>query len=233
MDEAKKTNSIRGEEFQRRYFSGRVIDIGCGPDLVVPHAVPFDRAQGDAQSILTYFDIESFDCVHSSHCLEHMENVEIALRHWWALVKPSGYLVIVVPDEDLYEQGMWPSLFNVDHKATFNLGKSKSWSPVSHDIEALVSALPGADIIEARLQDHGYDRRLMRQSAIGRRLLFRWGLRRERVFDWIMRVGIPVYRANLALEHFERTLGKPIDQTLGAAVAQIQVVAQKLDARAV
>jgi hypothetical protein len=70
---------------------------------------------------------------------------------WWALVKPGGYLVIVVPDEDLYEQGMWPSRFNTDHKATFNLGESKSWSPVSYDIEALVQALPRAEIIEARL----------------------------------------------------------------------------------
>lgn len=55
MDEATKTNRIRGEEFKRRYFSGQVIDIGCGPDLVVPHAVPFDQEQGDAQRILRYF----------------------------------------------------------------------------------------------------------------------------------------------------------------------------------
>jgi SAM-dependent methyltransferase len=229
MDEAKKTNSIRGEKFINRYLSGRVIDIGCGSDLVVPHAVPFDVAQGDAQYVLNYFKSESFDCVHSSHCLEHMKNVEVALCNWWALVKPGGYLVIVVPDEDLYEQGAWPSLFNTDHKATFNLGKSKSWSPVSLDIEALIRALPGAQIIEARLQDDGYDRRLMRRSTMGRLLVFRMGLHRQRAFRQLMRVGLPVYRVSLALDRLERMLGKPIDQTLGAAVAQIQVVAQKRD----
>lgn len=161
-----------------------------------------------------------------------MENAEIALCNWWALVKPHGFLVIVVPDEDLYEQGAWPSLFNTDHKATFNLGKLKSWSPVSYDIEALIRALPNAEIIEARLQDDGYDRRLMRRITMARLLLFRWGLRRQRAFRRLMRVGLPVYRVSLALDCLERILGKPIDQTLGAAVAQIQVVAQKRDALA-
>ena len=115
MDEAKKTNIIRGEEFKLRYLPGRVIDIGCGPDLVAPHAAPDDLAQGDAQWSWLFFEAESFDCVHSSHCLGHMKNVEIALCNWWApLVKPGGYLVIVVPDEDR----MWPSLFNSDHKTS-------------------------------------------------------------------------------------------------------------------
>lgn len=227
MNEATKTNRIRDDQFKHRYLSGRVIDIGCGSDLVVPHAVPFDLAQGNAQMILNYFNPESFDCVHSSHCLEHMKNVEVALRSWWALVRPGGYLIVVVPDEDLYEQGAWPSLFNRDHEATFRLRKSESWSPVSYDIEALMGTLPGAEIIEACVQDDDYDRHLLRQFTIARRLLFVWGSCRHRAFRWLMRAGLPVYRADLALDHLERTLGKPIDQTLGPALAQIQVVAQK------
>jgi SAM-dependent methyltransferase len=227
MDEATKTNRARGDEFRHRYLSGRVIDIGCGPDLVVPHAVPFDLAQGDAQWILEHFEPESFDCVHSSHCLEHMKNVEAALRQWWALVKPGGYLVIVVPDEDLYEQGAWPSCFNTDHKATFNLGKLKSWSPVSYDIEALVRALPDADIIEACLQDKGYDRRLIPRRRKMGVLLLRWAWHRKRFFRRLMRAGLRVYRLNSAVDRLETMVGKPVDQTLGAALAQIQVVAQK------
>ena len=42
MDEAAKTKRIRGPEFLEKYFSGNVLDIGCGDDLVVPNAVPFD-----------------------------------------------------------------------------------------------------------------------------------------------------------------------------------------------
>jgi hypothetical protein len=37
MDEARKTNRLRTEEFKKQYLVGRVIDIGCGPDLVAPH----------------------------------------------------------------------------------------------------------------------------------------------------------------------------------------------------
>lgn len=47
MDEASKTNRIRGD----RCLYGRVIDIGCGRDLVVPNGVPFVLPQGDVQSI--------------------------------------------------------------------------------------------------------------------------------------------------------------------------------------
>jgi len=236
MNEAAKTNRIRGEEFKLRYLSGRVIDIGCGKDLVVPDAIPFDLPQGDAERVLDYFEPESFDCVHSSHCLEHMENVKVTLGNWWGLVKPGGYLVIVVPDEDLYEQGIWPSIFNSDHKATFNLGKLKSWSPVSYDIQALVGALPDAEIIEARLQDEGYDRRLIQRTRWGQ-FLFSLGLLRQRAFGRMLRsrrlpdyrLRILIRRVNLALHRIEVALGKwePTDQTRGAAVAQIQVVAQK------
>jgi SAM-dependent methyltransferase len=184
MNEASKTNAIRSDEFKRRFFAGRVLDIGCGQDPVTPDAVRFDRADGDAQRILDYLAAESFDCVHSSHCLEHMADVPGALNQWWALVKPGGYLVIVVPDEDLYEQRHWPSLFNADHKATFRIFRDASWSPVSYDIVDLVRRLPDAVLIEVEIHDHGFDGALWMRTP-------------------------------------------PIDQTLGAALAQIQIVAQK------
>jgi SAM-dependent methyltransferase len=229
VHEASKTNRIRGDDFKRRYFSGRVIDIGCGRDVVVPHAVPFDRPQGDAQRILDKFEPESFDCVHSSHCLEHMENVPVALRNWWAIVKPAGYLVLVVPDADLYEQGIWPSTFNRDHKATFTLGDPKSWGSPSYNVEALVSDLPGSEIIDARVQDNGYDYSLMlsRPTILSAYLYRRWPRFRDRVFRKLQRYGLPVHRMYRIFDKIERALGKPVDQTRGPALAQIQVVARK------
>jgi len=228
MDEARKTNQVRTDKFKATYFAGRVIDIGCGPDLVVPHAVPFDLEHGDAQTILEHFAPESFDCVHSSHCLEHMRDAGAALDQWWALVKRGGYLVTVVPHEDLYEQGAWPSLFNPDHKATFNLGKRTASSPVSFDIGALVRGLEGAEIIEAVVQDQGLDHRLLQRpvSRLGRRL-FKCAPPRHAFFSRLMHCGLPVYRLNLAVDRIERFLGKPVDQTMGSALAQIQVVARK------
>ena len=161
--EAQKTNRIRGAAFLRTYFTGTVLDIGCGPDLVVPTAQPFDVEHGDANRIGDYFPAESFDCVHSSHCLEHMRNVPVVLAEWWSLVKPDGHLIIVVPHEDLYEQGYWPSVFNADHKATFRLDDSRSWSPISFDLRTLINDLPCSEIIEIEVQDKGYDYALLRK----------------------------------------------------------------------
>tara|TARA_B100000929_G_scaffold194153_1_gene153930 strand:- start:869 stop:1180 length:312 start_codon:yes stop_codon:yes gene_type:complete len=103
MDEAKKTNNIRGKVFLEKYFSGKIIDIGAGEDLVCDAAERFDQDDGDANHITRYRDLDTYDTVHSSHCLEHMHDPEKALLEWWKLIKPGGYLVLVVPDEDLYE----------------------------------------------------------------------------------------------------------------------------------
>lgn len=111
-----------------------MIDIGAGKGLVCPWAELFDIEDGDANQITRYRTSGSYDAVHSSHCLEHMTDPVVSLSQWWALIKPGGYLVLVVPDEDLYEQGFWPSRFNNDHKATFIIKTDKSWSPVSHII---------------------------------------------------------------------------------------------------
>lgn len=228
MDEARKTNSVRGPEFNRTMFAGDTIDIGCGPDLVVPRAVPFDLVHGDAQFISRYFSAESFDTVHSSHCLEHMRDVEGALAEWWSLVRPCGHLVIVVPEEDLYEQGGWPSLFNDDHKATFRLHRPTRWSPVSYDLGALVAALPDVELVDARLQDDGYDRGLMLGRMTGwNRFLYRAGKRRRGTFRRLIRFGLPLTGLDLALDRLEWRMGKPVDQTGGPALAQIQAVARK------
>jgi SAM-dependent methyltransferase len=228
MYEATKTNRLRSGAFKRRYFSGKVIDIGCGPDPVTPEAIPFDQQHGDAQYINDYFSAETFDCVHSSHCLEHMRDVPLALSNWWQLVKPGGYLIVVVPDEDLYEQGLWPSIFNSDHKATFRLDKLQTWSPVSYEIRSLIGSLKNADIIEATRQDAGYDYRLMTLKR-PRWRRFLWELHTERhiLLHDLMRRGLPLYRLNLMFDVMERALGRPIDQLFGDAVAQIQIVAKK------
>ncbi len=47
-NEASKTRAVRGKDFDETYLRGRVIDIGCGPDLIVAHAEPFDLGHGDA-----------------------------------------------------------------------------------------------------------------------------------------------------------------------------------------
>ncbi len=171
MDEVAKTEKIRGPEFMDKYFSGKVLDIGCGDDLVVP-------------------------------------------------------------DEDLYEQGVWPSLFNRDHSATFRLNKTESWSPVSYDLGELCSALPCAEVISLEQQDIGYDHSL-KSHGLGRRGKFFMRLNRSiikrlnRKQELLAKLGLNSqslkYKVNLISVKF----GYLIDQTLEDAVAQIQIVLRK------
>lgn len=227
MDECRKSNAIRSDDFRRRYIRGRIIDIGAGRDPVTPAAEVFDVEHGDANRILDYRDAASYDCVHSSHCLEHMWDTRVALAQWWGLVKPGGHLVVIVPEESLYEQGYWPSLFNPDHKATFRLGGDSSWSPVSNDIARLCAELPGGEIVEADVQDKGYSPAL--QPNVRLRGAVRWkasrfvALVRGRLRR-IPKLG-PLFDPATVL--FCRLTGSPVDQTLGDAVAQIQVVVAK------
>jgi len=153
--EASKTRRCFGE-LEKRVLVGKGIDIGCGDDPIGPEVRRFDAADGDANEISRHVH-ETFDYVFSSHCLEHMRDPHHALRGWWQLLKPGGYLCVAVPDEDLYEQGHWPSRFNGDHRHTFTIYKRKSWSPVSVNIVDLVAGLGDARVWKIELQDRGYD----------------------------------------------------------------------------
>ena len=236
MFESRKTNALRGDEFLRTYLSGKVIDIGAGEDLVCEGAERFDLDEGDANCVTRYRKTESYDAVHSSHCLEHMFDPILTLGDWWSLIRPHGYLVLVVPDEDLYEQGFWPSRFNADHKWTFRLNKKESWSPVSIDIERAVAALPGVEVISVSRQDHNYDYRLQTLHGQRRLDLQRFSLIRKS-FDLstaflrrvLRRLGMKENVREAFLKRLEfKVFGTPIDQTIGEALAQIQVVARKL-----
>lgn len=156
-NEATKTKILRGERFIK-YLKGEGIDIGCGADPILPTAQPFDQVHGDANHVTKYVT-KKFDYVFSSHSLEHMLDPVLALQEWVQLLKPGGFLVALVPDEDLYEQGNFPSRFNEDHKVTFTFQKSVSWSPKSYNILDRVKKFD-FNLVDIELQEDNYDRRL-------------------------------------------------------------------------
>lgn len=159
MNEATKTYALWPTWLRKIVDTGTGIDIGCGGCPITKTAVPFDVDQGDANHILDFVDANRpFDFVFSSHCLEHMQDPVKCLRDWWQLVRPGGVLIVIVPDEDLYEQGIFPSIFNFEHKHTFTINKYVSWSPKSHNLFYLANTLPCGEILHLTVQDHGYDR---------------------------------------------------------------------------
>lgn len=134
MHETRKSATRRARDpvFQSRYFCGHGIDIGAGDDSlgVYAHMFPkilsvraWDRQDGNAQHMAGIPD-GSLDFVHSSHCLEHLDDPRDALRNWLRILAPGGFLVISVPDEDLYEGGQWPSLMNAEHLWSFTINRS-------------------------------------------------------------------------------------------------------------
>ena len=147
---------LADSNFLRKYFVGDGIDIGGKPDPLSLYSEFFpllktvktwDWEDGDAQYLKGVLD-SSLDFVHSSHCLEHLVDPVEGLRNWLRVVRDDGYVVITVPDEDLYEQGLFPSSFNRDHKSTFTILKSKSWSECSINILDMVREIgPHAEVV--------------------------------------------------------------------------------------
>lgn len=151
--------------FSNAYFCGHGVDIGGKPDPLGLYQSLFsgmktcktwDLEDGDAQFMDSAEDA-SFDFVHSSHCLEHMMDPKVAILHWFRILKPAGHLILTVPDEDLYEQGVWPSTHNLDHKWSFSLFKNTSWCEQSISILELVQTLgEAADIRKLEVLDQSY-----------------------------------------------------------------------------
>jgi SAM-dependent methyltransferase len=222
-DESSKTRRLWGD-LEASVLRGEGIDIGCGTDPVFPDVTQFDVAQGDANQVSRHVD-RLFDFVYASHCLEHMVDPRLAIEEWWRLVKPGGVLFFIVPDEDLYEQGFWPSRFNADHKWTFTISKQASWSPVSINLFDLVRTLPGSEIVDIRLQDAGYQRHLLSSG-------YRVGSAMYRIKKAAGRVAYVLLRG-LGLDRrlLKRQLIHPTDQTCEPDVlAQIQCIVRKVKA---
>lgn len=143
--------------FTSRYFVGHGLDLGGKPDPLALYQELFSRMEsvrtwdwedGDAQFLESVAD-ESIDFVHSSHCLEHLIDPFEGLKNWMRVLKPGGHLIVTIPDEDMYEQGVFPSTFNRDHKSTFTIFKEQSWSDKSVNVLELLRSLgEQADIVK-------------------------------------------------------------------------------------
>jgi len=152
-------------KFANTYFVGNGVDIGAGEDPLSKYVQQFpliksvkawDLQDGDAQLMKEVSD-DTYDFVNSSHCLEHLWDPYEAFDNWIRICKPGGHIITTIPDEDLYEQGVWPSTFNGDHKTSWTILKGESWAPNSISlIEFLYQYKDQVEVLKVELVNSSF-----------------------------------------------------------------------------
>lgn len=117
METSKARNRRLSEGFFR-YCTGKILDVGCGDDPIFKSVEKWDIELGNGDAtFMDGVDDQSYDTVHSSHCLEHLLDPVTALKNWFRILKPGGYLILLTPHRELYEKRKTlPSRWNPDHK---------------------------------------------------------------------------------------------------------------------
>ena len=114
-DYLKKGGAIEGVKFfAQKYCQGKGIDIGASS-----WPLPGSRAIENKDEENAYKIKEkdnALDFVFSSHCLEHLDKWELALKEWHRVLKKEGILFLYLPHPAC---GMWLPQANKYHK----------WSP--------------------------------------------------------------------------------------------------------
>lgn len=158
MSETLKSKDRRLREgFFKNYINGEGIDIGCGrlygySDNIRVHetAIAHDKDMCDAHT-MNIFEDNRFDYVYSSHVLEHLEDPFLAIKNWYRICKPNGYIIITVPSKYRYEKkDNLPSNWNADHKRfytffSFSYEIENSLVPNSYTIEYMKDCYEGYD----------------------------------------------------------------------------------------
>lgn len=130
-------NSKQGSESKKckwdivPFTRGKGLELGCGTGKLFQHFIGIDSGKDarlfqapvvadilcDASDLSSFAD-GSMDFAFSSHVLEHIQEYEAALKEWWRVIKPDGYLVLYLPHADFYPHVGEPGA-NPDHVHDF------------------------------------------------------------------------------------------------------------------
>lgn len=110
-------------EILRPFCFGNGLDIGSAGDPIVEDAINVDLSDPyakcgnspiqikisnnwrlDPKVISIFFKPGSFNYIYSSHLLEDFENKTQVLECWTSLLRYTGYLVLLLPDEQRYQK---------------------------------------------------------------------------------------------------------------------------------
>lgn len=147
--------------FVQHYFAGVGLDIGGRESDLAASSSLFPRVtrvvpwHGDVAAV-PGVEERAFDFVHAGQCLQNVSNPTKTVARWLDLVKPGGYLVLTVPDEDLEEGGKWPSQIDPSRRASFTVCKPASALPASVNVLDMVRSVAAVAACEriSVVRDH-------------------------------------------------------------------------------
>ena len=187
-----------------RAIRGRVLDVGGGSDPLYQFRSEFPKVTSwtvidKSRLDKTLADLEwivsdagdlppdrEFDCIYSSHCLEHVDNPTKVAGAWWDALAVGGHLIVMVPSWWTYERQEWPPKRNSDHRTAWVPARYPGdglpphvrglldvvWGVATFDLSLAVTTPRYAtgghpDLIRLTTLDEGFDPRVFDQTAIG------------------------------------------------------------------
>lgn len=117
-----------------------VVDLGCGANKTVPHAIGVDMipkdsvidtltaappSSADVQADVSQplpFGSNSVDVVIARHIMEHLMDSVTVLKQWKEILKPGGKLIIAVPNNETIQS----IPMNIEHVHAWNPEGMKS-----------------------------------------------------------------------------------------------------------
>jgi hypothetical protein len=114
-----ESKDTEGNFIRERIKGDIVLDLGCGGNKTVPHAIGVDmiakdevietlvntKSSADVNADLTQplpFEEKSVDTIIARHIVEHLMDSVTILRHWRSLLRENGRLIIAVPNNAIH-----------------------------------------------------------------------------------------------------------------------------------
>jgi SAM-dependent methyltransferase len=114
-----ESKDTEGNFIRERIKGDIVLDLGCGGNKTVPHAIGVDmiakdevietlvntKSSADVNADLTQplpFEEKSVDTIIARHIVEHLMDSVTILKHWRSLLRENGRLIIAVPNNAIH-----------------------------------------------------------------------------------------------------------------------------------
>lgn len=140
-----------------KYLVGEVCDIGCGDSPITENAFGIDGRDFPCVKYRTDFlynlphDVcgRKWDCVFSSHVLEHLPDLYRAIEEWGMMVKKDGHLILYLPDGDYYNNKENPEHFHDTKYEPFLMWFKRAFCGEAKNFKGEQYASPIFELIES------------------------------------------------------------------------------------